>query len=223
MTSPTSYAVPPRSRLPWWAKALITAVVVTALAFALFVAAVVVSFSGGLDDVLDVRNPSPDSGSVRTARAEAVPRVAELASDLADGAPLADSGIRVERDECETGQHNWKVDDDFDLRCTASTAVVLSGNDVAAVRDAVAARLADWDRADGYDADARWTRGGDPRTGEGREVTVALVEPGPAGLLPYQLGAYDGRGITKDGERYDPTGDPGWYVLVTVSEQYFYA
>ena len=223
MTSPTWYAVPPRTRLPWWAKALIGLVTTAVLGSALFVAAVVVSFSGGLDDVLDFRNPSPDSGSVRTARAEAVPRVAELANDLTDGAPLADSGIRVQRDVCQTGQHNWKVDDDFDLRCTASMGVVLSGSDASAVREAVAARLGDWDRADAYDADGRWTQGGDPRTGEGREVTVALVEPRPGGLLPYQLGAYDGRGITKDGKRYDPTGDGGWYVLVTVTEQYFYA
>lgn len=43
------------------------------------------------------------------------------------------------RDSCETGQHNWKVDDDYDVLCTVEvrTAFHVTGEDFRAAADAV--------------------------------------------------------------------------------------
>lgn len=60
----------------------------------------------------------------------------------AELAPLAQTGEELAsatRDSCETGQHNWKVDDPYDVRCTMEVhrAYRLTGEDFRTVADSV--------------------------------------------------------------------------------------
>ncbi len=60
----------------------------------------------------------------------------------AELAPLAQTGEELAsatRDSCETGQHNWKIDDPYDVRCTMEVhqAYRLTGEDFRTVADAV--------------------------------------------------------------------------------------
>ena len=228
----TWYAAPaPRRRLPAWAKLVLGLVVAAVLGCVLFVAAVAVSLSGGLDDVLDLRKPSEDSREVQRARERAADGADALRDELLAVVPLGDTGVRVARDDCSVGQHNWKIDDPYDLDCSlARTSVHTTAGDPVAEAGAVLDRLLQgWEREATSPTGAAWTRGTAGTPGSQR-VSVTLVDPGP--LSPSDLGAGyaaadEPSGTTRDGRPYAPerlrADHPGrQLVLVTVSEQYFY-
>lgn len=105
-------ARPPVLRRRWVRVLLWTAGTVTALVAALFLwfAAML---SGGFDDLL-----SP-GGPVETDR-EVVEAGAQAREELA-AVPLPVTTAAVaEEQQCEVGEHNWKIDDDFDLSCVTT-------------------------------------------------------------------------------------------------------
>ena len=107
------------SRMPTWARALLVIGALGAVLCTAFVAWVFIAFSGGLDDVLDVRDPAPDDRRVVEARERSEER---LAAELAGITGTEPSGASA---DCEEGQHNWKIDDPYDLLCTQSTATAV--------------------------------------------------------------------------------------------------
>lgn len=229
----------PRRRWPVWAKVLLTFVLVVVTGMALFVGAVVVSLSGGLDDVLDLSSPSKDSRSVGKARGKAVTRLEPLHAVVTSGLGLTDTRVRVSRDECQVGQHNWKIDDPYDLDCVlarGSVYVVPFEADDTTVAAALEQSLADWTPQDSYGdgGDRRWTRGGPADGAAGVQEVTITFEGSSAGsglLQPYELGGgYTPlgapTGITRDGQPYGlealRSEHPGRLVVVTTSERYFY-
>lgn len=240
-TAPTAAPRPPRRRWPVWAKVLLTFALVVVTGLALFVGAIVVSFSGGLDDVLDVRKPSQDSRSVGKARSQATARVEPLHAVVTAGFGATDTGVRVSKDDCQTGQHNWKIDDPYDLDCVLSRGSVYvlpyetGATDDAALAAALDESLQGWTPQDAYvDQDhRRWTRGGPADGAAGVQEVTITVEDGlvVGGLRPYEVGGGytepgEPTGITRDGRPYnvqDLRNDyPGRLVVVTTSERYFY-
>jgi hypothetical protein len=138
-----------KKRLPRWAKWLagIGGVVVLVLGvLALWFAA---AMSGGFDNLLDLRHPGPDDRPVVRAGEAALVEARELAAELAQaGARAADTGPvlgTTGATECDRGQHNWKIDDDYDLRCSARGLSALQleldqlAADVAAIEVALSA------------------------------------------------------------------------------------
>ena len=119
------------------------------LATLAIIVAIVVTFavqmSGGWDEVFDRTHPRESDPDVVAARAEGAAWVDAEIERLVDRVVLpALAGGRVvlpaatgaqARDDpalgssCEIGQHNWKVDDPFDLACVEVRSAVLAGSD----------------------------------------------------------------------------------------------
>ena len=99
----------------------------------LFTILLVASLSGGFDNLLDIRRPSADDDRVVRAGEEATDELSGIAQRLVPtvvGPDAAPRGTSTGH-ECDEGQHNWKIDDDYDLRCTArhiSAFTVLEGS-----------------------------------------------------------------------------------------------
>lgn len=231
--SATWYTVPPRRRLPVWATVLLGAALAAALGCVLWVGALVVAFSGGLDDVLDVRKPTEDSRSVVKARERAAREVPARHEEVTAALP-ASTGVQVSEDGCRVGQHNWKVDHDYDLDCVLSAGEVYalsSASDVGVLEGRLAAVLAEWDSGppSSYGVRRQWTSGGSADGEAGvTQVTLHVLGDGP--VAPYQLGVGTGDGrdaVTRDGRPYPlellRAEHPGVLVVVTTSERYFYA
>lgn len=133
-------------------KVFLVVVVVAVAAVAAVVLWFVAVMSGGFDNLLDWHHPTRSSHEVVRARNEAVPRVDRAANDLADrlsqAAGLEVSGVDGVGEWCEEGQHNFKIDNDYDLLCTATHAVLLTGpaDRARTQAEALVAALA----ADGY-------------------------------------------------------------------------
>jgi hypothetical protein len=174
------------------------AAAVVVLLLVAFVAALAVQLSGGVDELFDRTHPTQDDPEVVAARADArrqldaqlarlseqvvlpaVPgsRVAQSSGDIDPGFTGAGRGS-----DCAVGQHNWKVDDPFDLACVEVRHAV-----VASPATDVAATLAALDRA--LQADG-WR----PEAGAG---LAAAIEDLPA-LAPTSPG----------GGTRDPGTDP---------------
>lgn len=205
-------AAAPRRRLPFWAKAVLTVTAVACLGAALFVAAVVVSLSGGLDDALDVRKPTRDSAHVVEARTAAEAALPARWEEVTRGVPGA-TGITLTDGGCTEGQHNWKIDDSFDLDCVASLAEVVQGPGSAsgpvdagatAVATAVGERLDDRfsPALTSFGDTARWTTGPEETAGV-LEVVVTPLEPGsPLGRRALAAGASVPLVLVRVSERY---------------------
>ena len=132
-------APPSRRRLPTWAKVLLwfagigTALVVALLLF--FFA----MMSGGLDNLLDFSQPSATDANVEAARDEAVPVADNLLRGALDGPvraalPVTPLASAVET-SCFAGQHNWKIDDPYDLTCRLSRVEAVGAGTLATFRD----------------------------------------------------------------------------------------
>lgn len=118
---------------------------VVALILGLMLATLAVQLSGGWDDVLDLSQPMPEDAEVLAAREATAERVvqdlqgiaAEVAVPvLAAGRVAREAGgpadpVADEPDGCVVGQHNWKVDDAFDLLCDEAASTVLAAQDAA--------------------------------------------------------------------------------------------
>jgi hypothetical protein len=127
-----------RRRLPTWAKVLLwlaTSVVVVVGAGLLWFAAML---SGGFDDLFSLPGPEEGDRTVVQARAAEVERlqsdsrvlVTGVASPVLGPDPVATGTTG----SCRVGQHNWKIDDSFDLLCTDAHLAVVRGGDTAAFR-----------------------------------------------------------------------------------------
>ncbi len=115
----------------WWKLVLVVLGVPLAVLMA-FVGWVYVSFSGGLDDVLDLDHPQEGDPEVVAAQARAlddVPVVSdEVRRTMTDALESAESSAvgGTPFPQCEVGQHNFKIDDDFDLSCTLADVGVVA-------------------------------------------------------------------------------------------------
>ena len=118
-------------RWGWGAAGIIGAIV---LAFMLWIAA---AMSGGLDDLLDMSSPAPEDGDVRRARERAIASAAAEVRAVEAHLVAAGAGAIVGRgagEECHVGQHNWKIDDSYDLRCTAREVLACTAGDPQSLR-----------------------------------------------------------------------------------------
>lgn len=114
---------------------VVVLVVLALLAVVWFVA----MLSGGLDDLFDMHTPSPDDAAVIEAHAAAGERTAaaldELRTAAGDPAVLASASDA----DCREGQHNWKIDDPYDLTCSRHDVVLVPGGTLDAFRDEMVA------------------------------------------------------------------------------------
>lgn len=142
--------------------------------------------SGGFDNLLDIDHPKESDSDVRAARARGVARLdqatAALVAELGQGTGLRqEARLGGRADLCDKGEHNWKTDTDYDLRCTVERKVLLLGEGARATEQ--------------LDALATWLEGSDyrPLYGEGVRLTR---DPGPTvhdSLLPSST-RYSGPG-----------------------------
>lgn len=104
-----------------------------------------VQMSGGWDEVFDSTHPRESDPDVVAARAEGaaladaeIERLVDrvVVPVLAGGRVVRPAAIGPQaRDDpalgssCEIGQHNWKIDDPFDLACVEVRSAVLAGSD----------------------------------------------------------------------------------------------
>jgi hypothetical protein len=120
--------------MPRAAKVVLALVGVVALGIVGLGAFVWVTFSGGLDDALPRRRPTERSTEVVKARAEAAETTRAAVTAIVEG-PVREAlgaalrqpatlGPPTTKDECTEGQHNYQVDDPYDLRCTMQATVV---------------------------------------------------------------------------------------------------
>ena len=109
-----------RRRIVLWVVAAVLAVPVV-LAAMLYA-----SLSGGWDDAFRPKK-TESSRDVRAAREKAEPKLRERTAGLP-------GTFGPSANECDEGQHNWKVDDDYDVACELLTTSV-SREPVAAFRE----------------------------------------------------------------------------------------
>lgn len=233
----------PRARrpLPAWAKALLWTsgvLTVSTVAVVLWLLSVL---SGGLDDLL-ASGPARNDPQVEQARTAAAPVVASAAADLTTALPLRGTGLRADADQCETGQHNWKIDDDWDLDCSLVRTDVLVADraDLTAFAARVDAQLVDagWtpvtslvEGLRGRTPEALYTRGGtlEQRAAGVTTLSLRLAErPASGDFSSYDvgLGGFDAD-VTLDGRRADPeqaaaTVEAPAVLVVTTSSRYYF-
>lgn len=106
-----------------WLRIVVLGLVAGLVAVGLMIGWVAVELSGGFDDVFSGPPPQPDDPEVVEAREEAAEVLTADARRLSaevvvpalgEAEALSRSGSEP---ECQVGQHNWKIDDDFDLAC----------------------------------------------------------------------------------------------------------
>lgn len=152
-------ATRPRRRWRWW-QALLVVGAVMVLLFGAWVALAVVNVSGGLDDFLAGDPPRKGDPEVVALRQRASEDLAAHSAQLvtttitpALGAAAAPVGRGEVAPPCEAGQHNWKVDHDFDLACELRWVEVVAVEDQATFFADMAA-LDSALRGDGWSSDA---------------------------------------------------------------------
>lgn len=116
--------VRPRRWLRRWWPLVLTLVLAPAVALVVWAAFVVVVFSGGVDELFRGDPPRPGDPEVVAARQEAAADLAAEGGEVLEGTVLPALPESAERlgggeihPECREGQHNWKIDDDYDLVC----------------------------------------------------------------------------------------------------------
>jgi hypothetical protein len=146
--------LPRPPRVPRWAKITLgvlgVVLVVAGAAAAWFVSMLL----GGIDDLVTGGRVQADDARVVAAR-EGAER--DLGAELAEllrgtsGGTLARTSVS----RCVPGQHNWKVNDDYDLYCGQGEAVVVRGEMAGFRSDALALhehlQAQGWVAAPGYD------------------------------------------------------------------------
>ena len=152
-----------------WRTPLVVITVVVGGVFVLgaaFVLYVWVGLSGGWDDAFRFDRPTEADPAVQAAREEVESRlVEESAGRVAEvvrpalGPGATRAGWVVLRLPCDEGQHNWKIDDDFDLACQLEVMEVVTLDDRAGFRAEMVAldealRSEGW-RSDEYDSMSR--------------------------------------------------------------------
>jgi hypothetical protein len=125
------------SRRRWW-PVVVALLLSPVLAIGAWLVFVVVGFAGGLDSLFAGSAPSPDDPEVVAARTAAAEEVGADVDRLTEAVllPSLGPGARTLGTDdvaaaCQEGQHNWKIDDDFDLRCDLDRVVVAAAPDLA--------------------------------------------------------------------------------------------
>lgn len=205
-------------------KILIGTAVVLVLAVGAPLAWVAISFSGGVDEIFR-RSIDPRGDRVQTARRAAQAQVLEGTDRLLMTADLRlQAGRRRTLDACERGEHNFKIDDDFDLSCAmasrTSVVVPFDERDSARGRLEAAARTAGWTSAGrGFQGVQRFERAAAARRGGTARLEIAF--PPNDGSEPY-LGV-SGDAFSRDdaSQPWTPPAEGQAIVLVTIVEPYF--
>lgn len=213
MTVPAARtALPPRSRFPRWAKVVCALLALVLVPTGAALAWLVLAFSGGIDELLSGRVDADDERVVQAREAAAAALDDDVASLPVGGPVLA----RTTGDDCQAGQHNWKIDDDFDLHCTAGRAVVVAAGADRAVDEP--ALLADGWAVDSTTAPVSYVR-------DGSRLLVQEVVPATYLSIGYPLydspwESVDGRTVaSEDVAAVVPQGTPG--TVLVVSTEYF--
>ncbi|HET7691102.1 MAG TPA: hypothetical protein VFK41_12005 [Nocardioidaceae bacterium] len=133
------------------------AAAVAVLAFA--VGLVYVNIMGGFDDLLNGDAPKETDAEVVAAREPASVALRTSGQSLAKQTELSTGGRLIAAGElhppCDIGQHNWKIDDPYDLLCDLSRVAVIGSPSVAAFRDQMVVLDATL-VADGWEPSSRW-------------------------------------------------------------------
>ncbi len=119
-----------RRRVVLWVVGVLVALLV---ALGVFVLWLVAAVSGGLDDVFSGGGPAAEDAQVVAAGERAADSLEtggrRLGGRVAAPALAAGSavvGSAASSPDCRTGQHNFKIDDDFDLVCHRSHRTVVA-------------------------------------------------------------------------------------------------
>lgn len=123
MTTTTLLPVPRPSRLRPWVRLVLWTVGLVATLLAASVLYLFASLSGGLDDLLDLSTPQAGDREV----VQAQERTLEGLRDDVSALPVVPAATAT-GEQCQVGQHDWKIDDDFDLACTALRGVAAEGS-----------------------------------------------------------------------------------------------
>ena len=203
---------------------------------------VVASFSGGIDDLLDADKPQQGDPEVVAAEESAYDDVEaeteRTVATLSDAVQLRTIGGGLARRPCDVGQHNFKIDDDYDLSCSLTGVRVLAGAATPATAETVRAldrglTAAGWRRVGpaGVEADlpgAGWVDVPPLRYVRSEEKSWQLVVDQARGSsIGYELDRGsgveledDGRGVALE-ELIAQTPPQGYGVVVMVSLEYF--
>lgn len=120
--------------LPGWGRVLLGVIGLLVLLAVGAVVWFVAMLSGGVDDLFSGPGPAEDDARVVAARDASEPALdaalEEVRALAGTGAPAATRS----RWSCAVGQHNWKIDDPYDLSCRREDAVVVAGGPTATFR-----------------------------------------------------------------------------------------
>ncbi len=159
--------------------------------------------------------PQPGDARVVAARQAATPRTAAVLREALDG-PVASTLpatalAAAQTSSCLEGQHNWKVQNDVDLTCTLTDAVLVDGgalatfgDDMTALHDAFLA--AEWTATGTQDLPALLTGYWDDRE------RILRDNPGfayPADMPGAEYAGPDGATVTIGWEQQRPGADAG--------------
>lgn len=129
-------------RWRWW-YVVLSVVAGTLVLVLVLVGMVAVSLAGGLDDLFAGEAPQEGDPAVVEARERAAsaldPQAAGVAATATAGLPAGSLGRGEVHAPCVVGQHNWKIDDPFDLWCSLSRLEVLALPDRTAFREEMVA------------------------------------------------------------------------------------
>lgn len=207
------------------------------LVFVWFLAAL----SGGIDDLLDVDHPREGDPEVVAAEQAAYPdltaRSDEVVTLLEEAASVREVGGGQVRRPCVVGQHNVKIDDDYDLACSLAGVHVLVDPGGPAPAETVrtideALTAAGWRRVSPLDLEpvlAQRTAGWYqlPPLRYQREGSWELLLEHPSGSsVPYEIGRYGGVGfVDESGPSWEEllarTPRTGYAVVAVVGVEYF--
>jgi hypothetical protein len=189
MTNQTS-----RGGLRWWQTLLLAVGGVLAL-FGLLVALVIASLVGAFESLLGGGDPPrPEDARVVAAReraseplAQDVERVTTVAGP-ALGPGAATLGGGEVRPYCVEGQHNWKIDDDFDLICDLEHVELVAVRD----KDSFRATMTALDAALVADGWSPYSQFGMDRVLEDYWDPYGTTEPPEPGTRPSMPNYPDG-------------------------------
>lgn len=241
---------PPPPRPPRrWLKPLLWAAAAAGLLWAAAAIGIAIVFGGGLDNLLSGPGPSasdPEVVAARTSGTRIADGAALRSADAAlPGAPTVGQGGN---DGCSVGQHNWKIDDSYDLSCTTTRLRVMAAPAGTFREDMLAAHdrlLADgwepagpgtglpgvvvdyWDQFAGSSRGAVYSQKDLPSPGYTRDADGATLdlrvdwtEPGDGEFSPdYDNTSYDPPAADVLGA----LGGDEYGVVLSVSFRYFHS
>jgi hypothetical protein len=129
----------PRRGLRWW-QALLLAVAGLVVLFLIYAGLAFASLVGAFDSLGGdpPREGDPEVVAARQASAASLRQEAALVTQSAVLPSLPEGSAVLAQGEvvppCQEGQHNWKIDDDFDLACSQSRREVVTVPDQVSFR-----------------------------------------------------------------------------------------